>query len=243
MFNDPKPRRHYRQVADQIMALVAGQGLAPGQRLPSERDLAERLGVSRPSLREALIALEVEGHVEIRMGSGIYLGPGGVSDLLRADDDSPMELLEARRIIESAIAEQVAAQVTPELVAALDDNLRQMAAAMNRTPLAIRIDAAFHDLIASGLGNSVLTGLTAQMFQKRLTPIFARYSAHFEGPRTWSGALAEHRAIRDALAARDAAAARAAMHHHLTQSQRRFNESVLGEQPGEPAEAATLQDD
>ncbi|MFC3527952.1 FadR/GntR family transcriptional regulator [Paracoccus mangrovi] len=242
MLNDPRSRRQYRQVADQIMLLVAGQGLGPGQRLPSERDLAERLGVSRPSLREALIALEVEGQVEIRMGSGIYLlrpGHEGAAGVLHADAESPMELLEARCIIESTIAEQVAVLVTPDLIAALDDNLQQMAAAMDRTPLAIRIDAGFHDLIASGLGNSLLSGLVAQIFQKRLTPIFARYSAHFEGPRTWREALAEHRLIRDALAARDPAAAGAAMRHHLTQSQRRFNENVLGEQ----AEHAILQDD
>ena len=177
MLNDPRSRRQYRQVADQIMLLVAGQGLGPGQRLPSERDLAERLGVSRPSLREALIALEVEGQVEIRMGSGIYLlrpGHEGAAGVLHADAESPMELLEARCIIESTIAEQVAVLVTPDLIAALDDNLQQMAAAMDRTPLAIRIDAGFHDLIASGLGNSLLSGLVAQIFQKRLTPIFAR---------------------------------------------------------------------
>ncbi len=238
MLSDARPRRQYRQVADQIMALVAAQGLAGGQRLPSERDLSERLGVSRPSLREALIALEVEGWIEIRKGSGIYLGESGSGHALHADAESPMELLQARCILESAIAEQVAPLVTPDLVAALDDNLRQMAAAMDRTPLAIRIDGAFHDLIASGLGNSVLSGLIAQIFQRRLTPIFARYSAHFEGPPTWREALAEHRLIRDALAARDAAASAAAMRHHLTQSQRRFNETVLGER----AEDANLQD-
>lgn len=229
MLNDARPRRQYRQVADQIMALVAAQGLTAGQRLPSERDLSERLGVSRPSLREALIALEVGGRIEIRMGSGIYLGQGGPGHALHVDAESPMELLQARCILESAIAEQAAPLVTPELVAALDDNLRQMAAAMDRTPLAIRIDGTFHDLIASVLGNSVLSGLTAQIFQRRLTPIFARYSAHFEGPSAWREALAEHRMIRDTLAARDPAAARDAMCHHLTQSQRRFNESVLGE--------------
>lgn len=238
MQSDVRPRRQYRQVADQIMALVAAQGLAPGQRLQSERDLSERLGVSRPSLREALIALDVEGRVEIRMGSGIYLGESGTGHALQADAESPLELLQARCVLESAIAEQAAPLVTPKLVAALDDNLQQMRAAMDRTSMAIRIDGAFHDLIASVPGNSVLSGLTAQIFQRRLTPIFARYSAHFEGPSTWREALAEHHAIRDALAARDPAAARAAMHHHLTQSQRRFNENVLGE----GAEDAILQD-
>ena len=125
MLSDSRPRRQYRQVADQILQLAAARGLGPGQRLPSERDLAELLSVSRPSQREALIALEVEGHVEIRMGSGIYLGSGSDRVVLRADAEGPLELLEARCIIESAIAEEVARHVTPELLRRLDDNLRQ----------------------------------------------------------------------------------------------------------------------
>ena len=76
MPTDTRSHRAWRQTADLILALVEAHRLAPGDRLPGERDLAERLGVSRPSLREALIALEVEGRVEIRMGSGIYVAAG-----------------------------------------------------------------------------------------------------------------------------------------------------------------------
>ena len=112
--------------------------------------LAEMLGVSRPSLREALIALEVEGRVEIRMGSGIYLGAGAGRTILLADAEGPLELLEARAIIESAIVGELAPHATPALIARLDDNMRAMAAAQDDTPLAIRIDGEFHDLIASG---------------------------------------------------------------------------------------------
>ena len=93
MFTESRPRRQYRQVADQILLLATARGLGPGQRLPSERDLAEMLSVSRPSLREALIALEVEGDVEIRMGSGIYLSSGADHRILRADAEGPLELL------------------------------------------------------------------------------------------------------------------------------------------------------
>lgn len=238
VLSDGRPRRSYRQVANQILQLAAVRGLGPGQRLPSERDLAELLSVSRPSLREALIALEVEGDVEIRMGSGIYLASGTDRGLLRSETEGPMELLEARSILEGAIAEEVARHVTPALLGALDDNLRQMAAAMDDTPLAIGIDGRFHEIVASGLENSVLTGLTVQMFQKRHLPLFARFSSFFEKPRTWNEALAEHGRIRDALAARDPAAAREAMRHHLTQSGRRFTESVLAER----ADLADLQE-
>src|SRR5439155_20970979 len=68
-----EPRRLYRQIADQIRSLIRSNEFAAGARLPPERDLARQLGVSRPSVREALIALEVEGLVEVKIGSGIYV--------------------------------------------------------------------------------------------------------------------------------------------------------------------------
>src|ERR1700682_6560915 len=90
-------RRLYRQIADQMAALIEKGEYGPAQRLPPERDLAKQLGVSRPSVREALIALEVEGYVEVRVGSGVYvLGPRPTA---RAEPlpagSGPFELLHA----------------------------------------------------------------------------------------------------------------------------------------------------
>ncbi|MFH5773815.1 FadR/GntR family transcriptional regulator [Paracoccus sp. NGMCC 1.201697] len=231
MHHDAKPRRQYRQVADQILSLIATQGLAPGARLPSERDLAELLSVSRPSLREALIALEVEGRVDIRMGSGIYVGAsllpesGGIG----LDSEGPLEILQARAIIESAIAEEAARHVTPALLQRLDDNLHEMGQALDDRGRAIVLDGQFHIAVAGGVGNGVLSNFTAEIYEKRLSPFFVQFSTRFEGPRTWRLALAEHGAIRDAIADGDAPAAREAMRHHLTESQRRFTESFLVE--------------
>ena len=73
-----------------------------------------------------------------------------------------------------------------------------------------------------GTGNGLLADMTADIYRLRLSPFFSRLAAHFEGPGTWRLALAEHGAIRDAIAAGDAGAAREAMRHHLTESQRRF---------------------
>ena len=72
-FEPIEPKRLYRRIAEQIAALIDAGELPPGSRLPGERELAQRLTVSRPSLREALIALEIEGRVEVRGGSGIYV--------------------------------------------------------------------------------------------------------------------------------------------------------------------------
>ncbi|MTH35794.1 FCD domain-containing protein [Paracoccus limosus] len=234
MFNVSRPHRQYRLVADQILGLIASRNLQPGDRLPSERDLAEQMSVSRPSLREALIALEVEGRVEIRMGSGVYVAAGGAeaARLEPGDEvDGPVELLQARCLLESAIAEEAARHVTPEFIARLDACLLRMSDAVHDRALAIQLDGSFHVEIAQATGNSVLASFVATTFERRLTPIFARFSTHFEGPRTWRLAIAEHGAIRDAIAEADPAGAHEAMRHHLTQSQRRFTESLLAE-PG-----------
>src|SRR5512140_3135570 len=106
-FQSIEPRRLYRQIAEQIRTLIKSGEFKAGGRLPPERDLARQLGVSRPSVREALIALEVEGLVEVRIGSGIY-----VTGLPRAAPPTeseqpaagPFELLRARYVIESECA-------------------------------------------------------------------------------------------------------------------------------------------
>ena len=106
-FQSIEPRRLYRQIADQIRALIRSGEFPAGARLPPERDLAKQLGVSRPSVREALIALEVEGLVEVRIGSGIYvLAPAGAGDVPAAHGATagPFELLRARYVIESECA-------------------------------------------------------------------------------------------------------------------------------------------
>src|SRR5947208_9814044 len=107
-------RRLYRQIADQIAALIQKGEYGKGERLPPERDLAKQLGVSRPSVREALIALEVEGYVEVRVGSGVYvLGrhSRGSSAALPADS-GPFELIKARWLIEAECAALAAKNAT-----------------------------------------------------------------------------------------------------------------------------------
>jgi DNA-binding FadR family transcriptional regulator len=95
-------RRQYQLVADRIRALIESDGIAPGSRLPAERELAVQLGVSRPSLREALIALEIDGRVEIRGGSGVYVcAPLEEGDVATpALGESPAELMNARVVLE-----------------------------------------------------------------------------------------------------------------------------------------------
>ena len=132
-FQSIEPRRLYRQIADQIRSLIKSGEFPAGARLPPERDLAKQLGVSRPSVREALIALEVEGLVEVRIGSGIYVQPVGDDKAAQAGHEAeagPFELLRARYIIEAECAALAAKSAkTPQLQAiseALDEMQQEM---------------------------------------------------------------------------------------------------------------------
>src|SRR5215211_1553365 len=99
-----EPQRLYRQIAGQLRTLMTAGEFKPGSRLPAERELAQQLGVSRPSVREALIALEVEGWVEVRTGSGVYVleragRPASDEAKVPPTEWGPLELIRARRVI------------------------------------------------------------------------------------------------------------------------------------------------
>ncbi len=219
-------RRLYQQIADQVRQLMLNGQYPPGSRLPAERDLAQQLGVSRPSLREALIALEIDGTIEIRMGSGIYaLNAAKPVAPNRSLGESPTELMQARAVIESAVAIQAAAAMTPETLAALRDilTLMQTEIAEGRKPL--EQDRQFHLSIAESVGNTVLYEIVASLFDERHSPMSDHMRGLFETPETWQFALSEHEAILAALEARNPLAAQAAMHAHLTASGRRWVEN------------------
>jgi DNA-binding FadR family transcriptional regulator len=233
MFVALEPRRLHRQVADQIRALIETGEIALGAKLPAERDLAERFAVSRPTVREALIVLEVEGYIQIRMGSGVYVSqrPNVAPPILPVDEgDGPFEILRARSIIESAIAEEAARVANAHHIAILDECLRRMESAIGDPVKMLVQDRAFHTGITDIIGNATLHHFTGHIFDRRMTPYFERLAAHFEGPHTWRAALDEHTIIRNAIAANDASGARDAMRQHLKLSQKRFSES-FGEEP------------
>ena len=224
-----EPRRLYRQIADQIRGLIRSKEFAAGARLPPERDLARQLGVSRPSVREALIALEVEGLVEVRIGSGIYvLGAGGDGATAAPVQAAmgPFELLRARWIIESECAALAARTAKRPQIAAIEEALQQMqniAEDEKRQPLAA--DRLFHLRVAEATGNGALVAVVKMLWDERTGPLFARLEHHYDSPSQWSRAIAEHREVLDAIAGHDAVAAREAMQRHLDKAYRRFSKS------------------
>lgn len=224
-FQSIEPRRLYRQIADQIRGLIRSGEFTAGHRLPPERDLARQLGVSRPSVREALIALEVEGLVEVRIGSGIYvLAPGLQSR--PADDEAPagpFELLRARYVVEAECAALAAKSAKRQQVAAIEQALDEMERenAAGRQPLAS--DRLFHLRIAEATGNGALVHVVKTLWEERTGPLFQQLEHHYDSPGLWESAMAEHRAVARAIGARDAAAAKSAMQRHLNMAYKRFS--------------------
>ena len=240
-FQSIEPRRLYRQIADQIRALIRNGEFPTGARLPPERDLAKQLGVSRPSVREALIALEVEGLVEVRIGSGIYVqAPGGKNSAKAVgrsgpDDGGatagPFELLRARYVIEGETAALAAKSAKKGQVHAIEETLDAMKHELEDDKQPLDGDRMFHLRIAEATGNGALVAVVDMLWEDRTGPLYKQLEHHYDSPALWHSAMAEHRAVLKAIAAKDVAGARTAMQRHLNQAYKRFStgwDSVAG---------------
>ena len=234
-----EPRRLYRQIAGQLRALIEQGEFSVGSRLPPERDLAQQLGVSRPSVREALIALEVEGHVEVRMGSGIYVRLNDAASAPVVSAEAPLETIRARQLIESELAAYAATHMKKAQVAGLREAIALMESEAAAGHLPSRGDRLFHTRIAEACDNSVLLRVVGELFDERHNPLSKQLGNHFETERSWAAAIAEHRAVADAIARQSARAARAAMARHLARSHDRFTANWPAEQavPATPRKA------
>ena len=218
-------RRLYRHIADQVAGLIARGEFPPGSRLPTERELAQMLGVSRPSVREGLIALEVEGLVDVRVGSGIYVRrarAGTASVDVFSDSPGPFELIRARRIIESEVAEQAARGARASDIAGIGEAVRLMKTDIHGGDVYETNDRLFHVRIAEATRNSVLVSVVNMLWDLRESPVYASLMRHAvtDGVRTRS--IADHERILKALAARDPAAARGAMQKHIDRVAREY---------------------
>lgn len=226
-----EPKRLYRQIAEQLRLLITAGEWAVGTRLPAERDLARQLAVSRPSVREALIAMEVEGWVEVRTGSGVYVldrssrAPTRQVTKVPADEWGPLELIRARRVVEGEVAAMAATQAKRKHLHAMVQALASMQADADRGVLPLEGDRAFHAAVVESCGNIVLIETVQRYWDSRRGPLFERLGGHFETAQSWRAAIEEHQAILQAIRQRDAAAARLAMHAHMDNSHTRFSVS------------------
>jgi DNA-binding FadR family transcriptional regulator len=233
--------RLYRMIADQIAGRIRAGDFPPGRRLPSERELAEQLQVSRASIREALIALEIEGYVEVRVGTGVFAASkegtvmaaasGSATNAAQGQDDiGPFDLLEARLMIEPECAGMAAQQATPAQLAAI----REAHEGMSLTDSPGRHDREFHSAIAAACGNAALAATVTHLWNlTQSSSVYRRMQDYFVDTKVWAAAHAEHQRILTALLARDPIRARHAMHAHLLGILARLRED-FNEHRGDP---------
>jgi DNA-binding FadR family transcriptional regulator len=213
-------QRLYRHVADQIGSLIHAGEFRDGDRLPPERELAKQLGVSRPVVREAMIALEIAGLVDVRGGAGAFVkrARADASSLLAAAADpgpGPFDLIAARQLLEGEIAFTAAAQVTPANLQSLTEAIDQMRADIEAGRDTRQSDRLFHLRVAELTGNAVLSGLVDGLWAHMLAPMFDVLGRHAGLRGEDRMTIADHERIVEALGRGDPAAARAAMRAHL----------------------------
>lgn len=207
--------RLYEQLVQRLLQHVRDSGLTPGDRLPPERELASRLGVSRNSLKQAFVVLEVQGLVDIRQGDGTYLRRADIApepmEVLLARRQRLPDVLEAREALEVKLAELAAYRRTEEDLAALDSALDDMRAAVEAGDLGGECDRRFHAAVASAGRSRVLQG-----FYEALAPqISETRRESLRQPDRPQQSLAQHEQIAAALRARDAEAAVRAVREHV----------------------------
>jgi GntR family transcriptional regulator, uxu operon transcriptional repressor len=214
--------RMYRVVAERIQELIRQQGIAAGARLPPERELAASLQVSRASLREALIALELGGIVEVRGGSGVYVNHDAASPAAVPEaGPGPFEVLSARSVIETEVAAMAAKNASAAALDAILAAMLEMERSHEDRATNEQADRYFHLAIARASGNAALVGVIDYLWRQR-SNLWHRLKEHYRTEELRKATLLDHRAIFDAIAARDAASARKAMRTHLQRVSRTF---------------------
>ncbi len=204
---------------DQIRGLIEEGALAPGDRLPAERQLCQQLGISRVSLREAIRVLESNGYLDVRPGSGTFvraarpLAPAPLAAWLRAHAGEVRQLFELRELVEPGVAGMAARRGDPATAGAMAAHIAEMeeAAGGPDQRRVIAADAAFHHVLAHATGNDIVDDLMRHVLQT----VGEERQASLGIPGQVERALAGHREILAAVEAGDPAAAEDAMRRHL----------------------------
>lgn len=233
VFGSPlQQTRLYEQVSERIRNLIIDEALRPAERLPSERDLAAQLGVSRIVIREALKYLSAQGLVEVKQGSGTYvkrLSSEHVIDSIglylrfRRSDKAFANLLEVRRSLEVDIAALAAERATEEDLAAMQAAIEQMAAHVGDPEQFAKHDLVFHSALAAATGNEIYGLLLIPITDLLLDFRIAAYL--YDTEEAIQGGLTHHRKVLEQVKAGDSDGAREAMNDHLEQAQNLFEKA------------------
>lgn len=207
--------RLYEQIVERLLALIKELELVAGDRLPPERELAASIGVSRASVRQALVVLEVQGLVEVRHGEGAVLletrPDSAVLAATRAHTRRLPEVIEAREALEVKLASLAAQRRTDEDIRRIDDALDEMERDIDAGGRGLEGDELFHNAVTaaarSGLLADLMAEISAAIRESRLESL-----SQDERPRE---SLASHRQIADAIRVGDAEAAADSMAEHI----------------------------
>lgn len=207
--------RLYEQLVAEILGYIESAQLGPGDLLPAERDLAERLGVSRATLAQALVALEVLGVIDVQHGTGAVLvyrpSIAAVIKGLREHRNRLPEIVEARSTLEVKLAELAAQRRTKKDLAAIDDALVAMAAEISSGDRGVHGDELFHQAVTAAAHSPVM----AQLMTFIAEMVLETRIESLGQPGRPEQSLASHRRIADAIRAQDAKAASKAMLSHI----------------------------
>ncbi len=224
IFNKIKPEKVYIKIVEQIRDLIKEGKLKPGDKLPPEQELAKQFGTSRPSVREAMSALEILGIAERKVGKGNFIKDNNLSsvfyehEILELEqEESPFELLEARKVVETEIAGLASKKCSSEDIANIELSLNNMKEALGNIPKMMEIDREFHINIAKAAHNNLLFSVMlnlCDLLKERLWVNMKKKTWNLPGyPEKY---LKEHAAIVEAIKNRDEKSARKAMYFHLS---------------------------
>ena len=223
-FQKVQPEKLSTSVVRQIEQLILRGILSPGERLPAERELAERLGVSRPSLREAIGELQERGLLTSKAGSGVFVGDvlgsafsPALVQLFSSHDEALFDYLSFRRDMEGLAAERAARLGSDDDLKVIQTIFDKMKAAGNpaESEEAAKLDAQFHSAIMDASHNVVMLHMMWSMIDLLREGVFYNRKVMFQQYTSYEAILEQHEAINAALQARDPAAARAAVERHL----------------------------
>ena len=202
-------RRLFWHIVEQLEAAMDRGVYTPGNRLPPERELAETFNVSRPTVREAIIALEVRGRVEVKTGSGVYVLKSNNAEKVKSIN--AFEVTQARALVEGEVAAVAATTITEDELAELKQTLTDMELGQDVE----RADKLFHKIIAQSTRNAAMILSVENLWKLRAATPEVINDYNSVCSKDSSKTIEEHTAIYNALESGDAAAARHAMHNHF----------------------------
>ena len=232
-----KKSRLYESAVDQIRSVILAHNYKPGDRLPSERELAEQLSIGRPSVREALRILATMGLIEIRVGNGTYVRDVSllpyieslithISSRLKAREENILKLWEVRRILEAGNVSLASSRITPQHLGKMEACILEMEKNIRHPEVFFSTGIQFHREIAEATGNEILvliwTNLWDMILQSDLYR--RRYSPNFRMLHSPEQSLEDHKKICRALREGNHRGSLKAMEEHLEKEENAFRE-------------------